>query len=279
MPTEPLEPTDPTTTDDLPDGAKRLNAPGWRPRLTGDMASLSGEDCWVMPWGDLEEFLAVAGGETAVAGGTVSRTPPLSFKEFPLLLADSFEALYEGWDAEAIGEDESVGFWSHALLRLRYTQPEYELSGPNAYLSFSGESSGRILTIPEGGAEFSGGSNPVLPPQLRVPSMRYYITIHRVPMDILDARIALSQSLEGCVNLVTFRTMPASTVLYDSMRWGPESSFGGARFYRLELAFDVSTRVPWNYDVTAAGDLEELTIGSGGDLRYPEADLSPLLII
>lgn len=225
------------------------------------------------PWDQRWDFATDVLGKVTVLDGPpvlLRYTQPLAYPDRPGLYA--MRCAMEGFGEPVAVEEDGNLAYSHALVTVTYETPEYPVEGDQgeAYLTVSLRSSSEFITM-EGAYKFASGQVVPAPVGILVPSIDFSIQARRLP-GILDAWFDYA----GMVNSVEFQGRPAGTVLYKGAE--VDVALESTNELRYAGAFSLGyRRIEWNKDLNPyTGNFELLTTVTGGNPKYPSADLNEL---
>lgn len=243
-------------------GAYRLFRPEAEIRF--DKKRTYASAAWVVPNAHITAAMTTIGGTAETIGvpgfASVTRLVPLRYPEYPSLIAEAAVARACGHN----GEKNGAGFYSHWKISVDFGSPDYDVDGPDAWLTVTTSPSGRSLPVPFGAIVASGGSAPAGARTVFVPGYTYSVTVHK--LSFFDN--AFYQGQLKRTNNALWRGCPAGTVLFNGPRMTRTSMLGGVKTYEVGLEFEVSA-LPWNYAVFPDGSVGPTTFLGGGDVYVP----------
>ena len=232
---------------------------------------------------DLNAFRATVSGTTQTftypGGSTASRVVPLKHPDevnAPNCYADSVR-IYPAPNTAALpwvpgteGEEQPLGEygWEIWFADVHFSTPSYAYDGDTPLVTLSSDVGSEAVTRPGSAYAFLSDGFPINHNvALKIPTIHYALTFHRVPY--LDT--TLFESLVGKVNNPTFMGRPIGTVRFDGLACSGEQTIGGSVSFEPTLLI-AYRRVPHNQIMRADGGGLEVTT----PLIYEEADLNTL---
>jgi hypothetical protein len=252
-----------STPSDLPKSAKRLFRPAGR--VGGRVYDAMTASCsWFVAATDITAFCQVVGGATSVVNG-YSYVIPMTHPDFSWLYAKTLDGEWCGWDQagnHVSGYKMTVGFSSWP----------FNFSGTDAFLTVTGQPSGRTLGLPASAGTLTDGTHPAHDPGVYVPGISYAITQHQ----LLSFNESYYLTFENCVNSAPFRSQPAGCVLYNGPSFSRTTTFAGITTWEVTHNFEVSA-LSWNGEYGANGNFQEWK--PNGVDRHAAVDLNQIFVL
>lgn len=252
-----------TTLDDITVDYTFANHPNQTGAFRGRVNDSGREDTatFLVDFGDLNTFIDQVKGKSVSYGSGTSATIT---RNIPLQCPWNTNLYAVALDYQSLGSDNAISNtrpWAEVAVTVTFGTLKWFPNDPSQpYIVKRYRGAGRIITIPGTFYTFSGGERREQDIGKKVGG--HIIEITRLQIPNFDAFLALAEPKEGSINsdVVTIgaTSYAAGYLLFETFSADDQNNGLGARQSQATIVFHYSS-LPWNYDITSAGAVEELS--------------------